>query len=96
MEAGIPASWYKRLRDKFPTYQIPVRPEFIGHAKPEILMGKKSGMDNIDFWTEDMKIELTKEEKTEILNLVKDKASDVRRLLTRDEFKEIVMKVKKG
>jgi len=94
MEAGIPASWYKRLRDKFPTYQIPVRPEFIGHAKPEILMGKKSGIDNIDFWTEDMKIDLTKEEKTEILNLVKDKASDVRRLLTRDEFKEIVAKVK--
>jgi isopropylmalate/homocitrate/citramalate synthase len=57
-------------------------------------MGKKSGIDNIDFWTEDMKIDLTKEEKTEILNLVKDKASDVRRLLTRDEFKEIVAKVK--
>jgi isopropylmalate/homocitrate/citramalate synthase len=93
MEAGIPASWYKRLRDKFPTYQIPVRPEFIGHAKPEILMGKKSGADNIDFWTEDMNIVLTKEQKTEVLDRVKEKASDVRRLLTRDEFKEIVAKV---
>jgi hypothetical protein len=40
-----------------------------------------------------MNIVLTKEQKTEVLDRVKEKASDVRRLLTRDEFKEIVAKV---
>ena len=93
-EAGIPASWYRKLKDNYPTYQLPVRPEFIGHARPKVLMGKKSGLDNVEIWAGEMGIDLTKEEKLEVLNRVKEKASDVKRLLTEDEFRRIAEDVK--
>jgi isopropylmalate/homocitrate/citramalate synthase len=96
VESGIVTSWFKNAFEKDPTFVFPVHPKFVGHTMPEIVMGKKSGVDNITLWIEKLGIELSEELKMPVLNQVKLKSHDLKRTLTEDEFKEIVKRVKAG
>jgi isopropylmalate/homocitrate/citramalate synthase len=95
IESGIVTGWFKNVFEKDPTTVYPVRPEFVGHKKPEILMGKKSGVDNIEIWTKKLGIKVTEEESMEVLRRVKLKAHDLKRTLKESEFKKIVKEVKR-
>jgi isopropylmalate/homocitrate/citramalate synthase len=95
IESGIVTGWYKNVFEKDPTTVYPVRPDFVGHKKPEILMGKKSGVDNIEIWTKKLGIKVTEEESLEVLRRVKLKAVDLKRPLKESEFKKIVREVKR-
>jgi isopropylmalate/homocitrate/citramalate synthase len=57
-------------------------------------MGKKSGLDNIGIWTQKLNIELTEDEEMAVLKKVKQSSHDLKRVLTEDEFAEIVQSVK--
>jgi isopropylmalate/homocitrate/citramalate synthase len=57
-------------------------------------MGKKSGLDNISLWTQKLNIELTEEEALDVLNKVKVRSHDLKRVLSEDEFRGIAKKVK--
>jgi isopropylmalate/homocitrate/citramalate synthase len=94
IESGIVTSWYKNAFEKDPTIVFPVHPQFVGHAMPEIVMGKKSGVDNISLWAQKAGIELTEDEKMAVLNQVKLKSHDLKRTLTENEFRRIAKKVK--
>jgi len=94
IESGIVTSWYKNTFEKDPTVVFPVHPEFVGHAMPEIVMGKKSGVDNIALWSQKLGIELNEDEKMAVLNQVKLRSHDLKRILTEDEFRKIAKKVK--
>jgi isopropylmalate/homocitrate/citramalate synthase len=94
IESGIVTGWFKNVYEKDPTSVFPVRPEFVGHKKPEILMGKKSGLDNISVWSGKLKTKITDEEGMEVLKRVKLKAHDMKRTLKESEFKKIVKEVK--
>jgi isopropylmalate/homocitrate/citramalate synthase len=94
IESGIPASWHKKLYEQYPTDLFPIRPRFVGHREPNILMGKKSGLDSVAIWAEKLGIELTEEETLEVLRQVKQRSYDHKRLLTEDEFQEITQGVK--
>jgi isopropylmalate/homocitrate/citramalate synthase len=94
IESGIVTSWYKNAFEKDPTIVFPVHPQFVGHEMPEIVMGKKSGVDNISLWAQKAGIELTEDEKMAVLNQVKLKSHDLKRTLTEDEFRKIAKKVK--
>ncbi len=94
IESGIPASWHKKLYEQYPTDLFPIRPRFVGHREPNILMGKKSGLDSVAIWAEKLGIELTEEETLEVLRQVKQRSYDLKRLLTEDEFQEITQGVK--
>jgi isopropylmalate/homocitrate/citramalate synthase len=59
-------------------------------------MGKKSGADNIEIWTKKLGIQLNEEETLAVLQEVKLKSHDLKRVLDENEFKEIVKKVKAG
>jgi isopropylmalate/homocitrate/citramalate synthase len=96
IESGIPASWYKKMYEQYPTELFPIRPGFVGHKEPRVVMGKKSGLDSVTIWAEEMGIELTEEETTEVLRQVKQRAHDLKRLLTEDEFREIARVAKTG
>jgi len=93
VESGIVTSWYKNAFGKDPTIVFPVNPKFVGHAMPEIVMGKKSGIDNIAIWAQKLGIELTEDEKMTVLNQVKLKSHDLKRTLTEKEFGQIVKKI---
>jgi len=94
IESGIVAGWFKNAFKKNPTTIFPVRPGFIGHDAPKIYMGKKSGVDNIEIWTKKLGIQLSEEEVVAVLQEVKLKSHDLKRVLDEKEFKEIVKKIK--
>ena len=96
IESGIVTGWYKHAFEKDPTTVFPVRPEFVGHEMPKIVMGKKSGVDSISVWSQKLDIELTEEEALAVLTQVKLKSHDLKRVLTEDEFREIAENVKAG
>jgi isopropylmalate/homocitrate/citramalate synthase len=96
IESGIPASWYKKMYEHYPTELFPIRPAFVGHREPRVVMGKKSGLDSVAIWAENLGLELTEEETAEVLSQVKQRAHDLKRLLTEDEFREIAQGAKAG
>jgi isopropylmalate/homocitrate/citramalate synthase len=94
VESGIVTGWYRNAYKENPTTVFPVRPEFVGHTAPEIIMGKKSGLDNIAVWAEKLRLKIDDSKKMEILKRIKRRSHDLRRVLTEKEFKEIVKEVK--
>ena len=90
IESGIVTSWYKNAFEKDPTFIFPVHPKFVGHTMPEILMGKKSGVDNIAIWAKKMGFQLNDAQALAALNQVKLRSHDLKRVLTEEEFKEIL------
>jgi len=89
IESGIVTGWYNNVFKTEPTTVFPVHPGFVGHSDPEILMGKKSGLDNIKIWGEKFGIQLDADQSMEVLNAVKLKSHDLKRVLTCEEFKTI-------
>ncbi|GAF79121.1 unnamed protein product, partial [marine sediment metagenome] len=87
IESGIVTGWYKNAFEANPTTVFPVHHDFVGHERPKILMGKKSGLDNISLWTQKLNIELTEEEALDVLNKVKIRSHDLKRVLREDEFR---------
>jgi len=96
IESGIVTGWYRNVFEKDPTTVFPVRPEFVGHAMPRIVMGKKSGLDSVAVWSEKLNIDLTEEEAQAVIAEVKLRSHDLKRTLTEDEFREVAEKVKSG
>ena len=94
IESGIVTGWYRNVFKKSPTTVYPVRPEFVGHKRPKILLGKKSGLDNVAIWSQKLGITLSEEESMNVLQRVKLKAHDLKRPLNVKEFKKIVDEVK--
>ena len=94
IESGIVTGWFKNVFESDPTIVYPVHPDFVGHDAPNILMGKKSGLDNIELWTRKLNIELNEEEAMTVLKAVKQKSHDLKRVLTEDEFAEIARSAK--
>ena len=93
IESGIVAGWYRQAFEKNPTTVFPVHPKFVGHEAPKIVMGKKSGTDNIEIWKKKLGISLSDEEGLAVLQEVKLKSHDLKRNLTENEFMEIAKKV---
>ena len=96
-EIGVGASVYRKIQRANPevrALQYPVVPEFVGQDPQFILMGKKSGIDNVEMWAEKLGITLTPEQAREVVGLVKGKGMELRRLLTENEFRELTAVVK--
>jgi isopropylmalate/homocitrate/citramalate synthase len=94
IESGIVTGWFKNVFKNHPTTVFPVHPDFVGHEAPQILMGKKSGLDNIEIWLKRMGVELSEDEAMEVLKAVKLKSHDLKRVLVEEEFREIVENVR--
>ena len=93
IESGIVTGWFKNAFDENPTTVFPVHPDFVGHEAPQIAMGKNSGLDNISIWSQKLGIELTEEDALTVLQEVKLRSHDLKRVLTEAEFMEIVKRL---
>jgi isopropylmalate/homocitrate/citramalate synthase len=94
IESGIVTGWFRNAYEDAPTTLYPVHPNFVGRDAPQILMGKKSGVDNVMVWAAQMGITVDNDEALEIVRLVKIKSHDLKRTLIEKEFEEIVQTVK--
>ena len=93
IESGIVTGWFKNAFDENPTTVFPVHPDFVGHEVPRIVMGKKSGLDNIEIWSKKLGVELSEDEALAVLKEVKLKSHDLKRVLTEEEFMTIAESV---
>ena len=92
IESGIVTGWFKNAFEANPTTVFPVHPDFVGHEAPKIVMGKKSGLDNIEIWSKKLGIELNEEVALAVLQEVKLRSHDLKRVLTEEEFMQIAEK----
>ncbi|HKB20100.1 MAG TPA: hypothetical protein VKC65_03735, partial [Gaiellaceae bacterium] len=67
----------------------PYSSELVG-AERGIVLGKKSGLDSIRIKAEELGLELDEEEQRDLLVRVKEAGTAKRRVLTDDEFVELV------
>ncbi len=96
IEAGMVTMFYKNVVDKDLLTIYPVHPDFVGHAAPRIGMSKKSGLANVDIWSDKLNIPLSEEQAQEVLVQIKARSHDLKRPLTEDEFREIAEASKAG
>jgi isopropylmalate/homocitrate/citramalate synthase len=97
LESGIPSNWWLKVRDSHPTEVFALLPSLVGRENPELVLGKKSGLDSIAFALDKIGQTATPDEIAAITLLVKERALEKKGLLTEDEFREIaVLKRKKS
>lgn len=89
VESGIIASWWKNCGYERATQLFPYRWEVVGQSPAEVVMGKGSGLDSVKMWLNQLEIEATDDEANQILAAVKEFALDNKRLLTKEDFREI-------
>lgn len=92
-ESGIIAGWWARLKQlNMPLEMFPYLPEVVGHpSSVRIVLGKKSGRDSILGKLAELGIRVTDDAAVEaILLAVKETSESLKRVLTDEEFADIV------
>ncbi len=93
VESGIIASWLKNCGEQHQTELFPYRPHLVGQGKPEIVMGKGSGIDSVKMWLHHLEIEADDEEAMDVLMAVKQFGLREKRLMTEEEFADLATEV---
>jgi len=86
VESGIIASWVKNVGNEKLTEAFPYRPELVGQAQPEIVLGKGSGLDSVAVWLDKNGMSAETPVMEAMLGEIKSRSLEVKRLLTNDEF----------
>lgn len=89
VESGIIATWVRNVRDTDITEAMPYDPKMVGQ-EPRIVLGKGSGIDNINEHLAVIGRDATEDQKLELLQQVKSASLRKRELLEPNEFEEIV------
>ena len=97
-ESGIIAGWWSKLEElDMPLEMFPFLPTFTGHPnKVNIVLGKKSGRDSITYKVKKLNLQLSEDKIDKVLTRVKETSEDKKRILTDQEFTEIVKQVSSG
>jgi isopropylmalate/homocitrate/citramalate synthase len=90
VESGIIASWLRNCGDDHVTELFPYRWELVGQRPARVVVGKGSGVDSVRMWLEATGLSVSEQEAMQILTEVKQASLMAKRLLTHDEFWEIV------
>lgn len=95
-EAGIAAMFsYRLFKEGLPLGTVPYLPELVG-GEFGIVLGKKAGKYNVLWHLEKTDREASEEEIREIVNRIKAKAIESRRMITKEEFDAIYDEVTFG
>ena len=90
IESGIVASWFELCGEEHRLELMPLLPSLMGQPEPQVVMGKGSGIDNINNWLKGAGLELEEEKKLDLVPKVKNSALAKKRLLKKEEFVQIV------
>ncbi len=94
VESGIIATWVNNVGDAEMTEAFPYRPELVGQAPPQIVLGKGSGLDSVAIWLSRNGIEdVTTPEIEAVLAEVKGKSLAKKALLDNEDFLDVVRQV---
>ena len=93
VESGIIATWVRNVRDVDVTEAMPFDPRMVGQELPRIVLGKGSGIDNINEHLERIGRSASEEQKLELLAEVKAASIRKKDLLEHEEFEELAARV---
>ncbi|HEY5486081.1 MAG TPA: hypothetical protein VIK06_00405 [Candidatus Limnocylindrales bacterium] len=97
IESGIIATWCRNAREADAlTEVLPYLPELVGQTGPSLVLGKGSGIDNVNDWLDQRGLTLDEDTKMAILRKVKQVSLDKKGLLTAGEFDDVVSSVASG
>ncbi len=91
IESGIIVSWLRNCGKQFPTELSPYRPELVGGSGPRAVLGKGSGIDSIAYFLEQIGVDATPDAMLQLLNDVKERSLQQKRLITLQEFREMAV-----
>lgn len=96
IESGILVDWWCSVRDLRPVEVLPYLPTLVGRkADVAILLGKKSGRRNVVEKLKEWRIGVRDEDVALVLMKLKETAVEKKRVLTEEEFRELVREVLK-
>lgn len=96
VESGIIASWVRNVRDTDITEAMPYDPQMVGQDPPRIVLGKGSGLPNIEEHLQRIGRQADTDQQLDILQRVKTRSLDKGDLLDPEEFAAIVSEVLGG
>jgi len=89
VESGIPAGFVRNTRDTDLTETLPYLPRLVGQMGPTLVLGKGSGMPNIDEALERLEITANDAQKLEILKRVKLRSLELKGLVDDNDLRDI-------
>src|ERR1700692_3222840 len=90
IESGIIASWFENCGVENATELFPFRAEVVGQAPISVVFGKGSGIDSVKWGLRKLGVQFNEEEAMRVVAAVKDFSLRKQRLLTDDEFRDVV------
>jgi isopropylmalate/homocitrate/citramalate synthase len=93
IESGIVVAWQEVCTGPLATEVFPLHWDLMGHDPPRIVLGKGSGRPSIEHWLRRIGVEASSEDIDKLLVMVKEKAIEEKRLLTEQEFRDLVATV---
>jgi isopropylmalate/homocitrate/citramalate synthase len=94
IESGIVADWFYNANEIAPLELSPYLYSLIGHPEAEVVLGKMSGIPNVNIFLDKLGIKCDDhDKKLKIVGMIKDKAIEQGCLLTETQFKEFVNEV---
>jgi len=93
IESGIVASWWLQLMNSNPLVMFPYHWSLIGQKPPEIVLGKKSGVGNIQYMLNKIGVSISEEKIMQLLTSIKEYSIKKKGPLTIDEFKNLLREV---
>jgi isopropylmalate/homocitrate/citramalate synthase len=94
-ETGLPSSLWVNCKDHNPLVMLPYKWDLTGQNEPYLLLGKKSGKDNVKAWLAKYNLSVPEEKFDEILPKIKVKSYQEKRDITEAEFRAIVESIRK-
>jgi isopropylmalate/homocitrate/citramalate synthase len=93
IESGIITGWLLNCGREHALELAPFTGDLVGQFPPEPVLGKGSGLASIDLWLDKIGVEATAGQKEDILYEIKKHALEKKRLLEKNEFREIAERV---
>jgi isopropylmalate/homocitrate/citramalate synthase len=93
IESGIIASWYKNCGEQYATELFPVRWTATGNNPAKVVMGKGSGIDSVNLWLTEAGMQVSDEDALKITQAVKVESMKLKKLLTREQFKDVAKRI---
>jgi isopropylmalate/homocitrate/citramalate synthase len=90
IESGIVASWFELCGKEHRLELMPLLPSLMGQPEPRVVMGKGSGIDNINNWLKSEGLAVDESKKLDLVPKIKSAALAKKRLLKKEEFVQIV------
>lgn len=90
IESGIIASWFENCGVENATELFPFRWDVVGQAPVSVVFGKGSGIDSVKWGLRRLGVQFNEEEAMKVVAAIKDYSLQRKRLLTDQEFKDVV------